>query len=826
LYLYTEMLAGFVFCGPGKGKPSERHGRAVNRKDHQVGGSFASQGRSLPTIKDFNRRITYHGRRREYNAALEVKGMIEAAEALDTGIRRNVYTFNAWLDACVRCGRMEQAEEAMEEMISLGIKPNNVSFNTVLKGYATGFKTDLDKSFALLAEMKKFGVKPDLFSFNTVLNTCAVCRDMTRAKKLFGEMLKHGVGPDDFTITTLVKGWMAEKNVGELDKLLVLKLKMETDDWRSGQRKATAYNALADGYIRCNRPRKAIALIKTLLPEHRDDETDQDAFSILRNIEVEVDVNTFNVLLKAQRQYGIMSSSGLKVLEEMLNCGIEPDEITYLALMDLLCTNGDMDIAVDVIEKLKTSDVEITAAIYNTLVKGYARLNPPQLGKVFEIYEAMRSEKEHYCPPDHITSACVVDALARVGDFERATQVLNEAEESEHVRGRPRRETYNALIKAYRTALLIDLEALRAREEEPLEERAETIGLQLSHYLSRARRLIAKMQSQRDDRKHPDTVTYNTIIDMCAELGDVVKAQQLYEEMCSQGVYPDVRTFNALIKACNRARAGLLQAFKWTKEMSRKHVKPDQFTYAGLLSASAESKDVPRALEYFKKTLLAKKRELSQSRDGDEPIPQLAVHPSAYVSLMKAFSNLGVEGSAMIKKLREELEAQGYEMGASGYTAVANCYAQQGDYKCVEATFAEMMHKVKNIPESLNRQQQSIRMKAYCKGGNLTKAAEIFDQQAGADVTMYNILLSYCNRENDKHTLVRVLRRMEAEGIEPDAKTGISIKEMMRGLASTLKGFDQRFASRIATAAQGQLPTVQPVSFTDEDTDDSTPASH
>lgn len=38
----------------------------------------------------------------EFDAAQKVKGMIEAAEALDTGIRRNVYTLNAWLDACVR----------------------------------------------------------------------------------------------------------------------------------------------------------------------------------------------------------------------------------------------------------------------------------------------------------------------------------------------------------------------------------------------------------------------------------------------------------------------------------------------------------------------------------------------------------------------------------------------------------------------------------------------------------------------------------------------------------------------------------------------------
>lgn len=81
-------------------------------------------------------------------------------------------------------------------------------------------------------------------------------------------------------------GWMSLKNTDELDKLLMLKLKMETTDWRAGQRNPTAYNTLADGYIRCERPRKAIALINALLPGYGND--DDDVFSLLKNVEVSV----------------------------------------------------------------------------------------------------------------------------------------------------------------------------------------------------------------------------------------------------------------------------------------------------------------------------------------------------------------------------------------------------------------------------------------------------------------------------------------------------------------------------------------------------------
>lgn len=39
-------------------------------------------------------------------------------------------------------------------------------------------------------------------------------------------------------------------------------------------------------------------------------------------------------------------------------------------------------------------------------------------------------------------------------------------------------------------------------------------------------------------------------------------------------------------------------------------------------------------------------------------------------------------------------------MGVSGYTAIANCFAQQGDIESVDATFREMRQKVKNVPVS------------------------------------------------------------------------------------------------------------------------------
>lgn len=90
-------------------------------------------------------------------------------------------------------------------------------------------------------------------------------------------------------------------------------------------------------------------------------------------------------------------------------------QITYITLVDLLCTNGDMELGEATIASLAHSGFPTTAAMYNALIKGtsqkdqglveqrtgdsagfhcrilgYARMSPPNMEKVFEIYDAMK----------------------------------------------------------------------------------------------------------------------------------------------------------------------------------------------------------------------------------------------------------------------------------------------------------------------------------------------------------------------------------------------------------------------------------------------------
>merc|ERR1719454_903302 len=90
--------------------------------------------------------------------------------------RRNVevsiVTFNTIIDACARCGRMDQVPGIQEEMERVGIQPNLITFSAMIKGYCR--MGDIQKAFDILEHMKReAGASPDEIMYNSLLDGCA-----------------------------------------------------------------------------------------------------------------------------------------------------------------------------------------------------------------------------------------------------------------------------------------------------------------------------------------------------------------------------------------------------------------------------------------------------------------------------------------------------------------------------------------------------------------------------------------------------------------------------------------------------------------------------
>merc|ERR1719163_657865 len=99
----------------------------------------------------------------------------------------SIVTFNTLVDACARCGRMDQVSGIQEEMEKVGVQPNVITFSAMIKGYCR--MGDVQKAFDILEHMKREGgVSPDEIMYNSLLDGCARNNLANEGLKLLEEM--------------------------------------------------------------------------------------------------------------------------------------------------------------------------------------------------------------------------------------------------------------------------------------------------------------------------------------------------------------------------------------------------------------------------------------------------------------------------------------------------------------------------------------------------------------------------------------------------------------------------------------------------------------
>merc|ERR1719473_2693656 len=122
----------------------------------------------------------------------------------DRDVEITVITYNTLIDACARCGRMEQVPKILETMKTKHTVPNVITYSTMLKGHCQN--GNVQAGFAILEQMRKDGrMKPDEIMYNSLLDGCAQNNLVDEGVRLLEEMQAEGVAPSNFTLSILVK---------------------------------------------------------------------------------------------------------------------------------------------------------------------------------------------------------------------------------------------------------------------------------------------------------------------------------------------------------------------------------------------------------------------------------------------------------------------------------------------------------------------------------------------------------------------------------------------------------------------------------------------
>jgi len=127
-------------------------------------------------------------------------------EMLTIGIRCNTITYNTMLNAFAQSGDMHKVPQLLQDMkdATPPVEPDVVTYSTMVKGFCAA--GDVDKGLQLLKDMKDDGkFSPDEVMFNSLLNGCARQHRLDDALRLLNDMKDAGVPPSNYTLSIMVK---------------------------------------------------------------------------------------------------------------------------------------------------------------------------------------------------------------------------------------------------------------------------------------------------------------------------------------------------------------------------------------------------------------------------------------------------------------------------------------------------------------------------------------------------------------------------------------------------------------------------------------------
>lgn len=273
--------------------------------------------------------------------------------------------------------------------------------------------------------------------------------------------------------------------------------------------------------------------------------------------------------------------------------------------------------------------------------------------------------------------------------------------------------------------------------------------------------------------KFPDVYSWTTLLAACTRLGRINYAFQLFDQMpkCNVAIW------NAIITGCteNGHENAAIYLFK---EMQRLGVKPDNYTFASILSlCSLETLDYGRHVHS------------ATIKSG------FLVRASVVNSLITMYFNCECVADAFVifeeakATIRDCITYNAMIDGLVGMERNEDAFLMfrrmlEACLSPTELTFVSVLSSCSSLNAGCQAQAQAIKrgydaftavnnatMTMYSIFGELHKVQNIFETIEQRDIVSWNILISTYSQENLGTSAILIYREMRRQGIEPDEFT-------------------------------------------------------
>ncbi|KAM3246596.1 Pentatricopeptide repeat-containing protein, mitochondrial [Capsicum annuum] len=160
-----------------------------------------TQSGAEPDVTSYSIRLHVYSRAHKPELSLEKSRIMR-----DKGICPNIVTYTSVIKCLCSCGRLEDAELLLEQMVSNGITPTFTTYNCFFKEFKG--RKDVDGALRLYRKMKQGSLcSPSVSTFNILLGMLLKLGRIGTAIDIWDDMKDSGAGPDLDSYTLLIHGF-------------------------------------------------------------------------------------------------------------------------------------------------------------------------------------------------------------------------------------------------------------------------------------------------------------------------------------------------------------------------------------------------------------------------------------------------------------------------------------------------------------------------------------------------------------------------------------------------------------------------------------------
>lgn len=262
----------------------------------------------------------------------------------------DVYTYSILIKSCLHFHEFDKVQSLLSEMVAQGVKPNTVTYNTLIDAYGKA-KRFVDMESTLVEMLRQRECKPDVWTMNSTLRAFGGSGQIETMEKCYEKFLSAGIQPNIKTFNILLDSYGKTGNYKKMSAVMEYMQKYHFS-WS-----LVTYNIVIDAFGRAGDLNQMEFLFRLMQSEsikpncvtlcslvrgYAQAGKAEKIKGLLRYVEssdVTVDTVFFNCLVDAYGMMGcLVEMKG--VLPMMESKGCQPDKITYRTMIKAYNMNG------------------------------------------------------------------------------------------------------------------------------------------------------------------------------------------------------------------------------------------------------------------------------------------------------------------------------------------------------------------------------------------------------------------------------------------------------------------------------------------------------